>query len=586
MSVPVQVPISGPYTANGTTTQFAYQFYVLLATDLDVYVGGAKKVYGTDYSVTQVGNTQGGNVVFVTAPANGLEVIIKRNTPFSRTTDYADNGDLLADVLNDDIDRLWLALQEINANFGSSISRPVGGNWEADNLRLTQLADGTQPQDAVTYKQLYTVQGNASASAQAAAQSATDAGTYRTQAVNAASAANTSATDSSDSAALSRRWAAEVPDTVVANGLYSARHYASKGADSAASALQNKNTTDTNAAATAADRVQTGLDRSASSQSATAAAASAALAQQYQPNTALQIMPGYLADINAVPNNAPGLYSCNGSTANKPAGITVGGWLSHFGHNAASVYRQEYQTSTQGVQSNRKFFRVFDTGVWSGWVEIFTSISPTIFSPVNAATAPASGVTVNGGVVASKYQVAGADYSTAELRAQVTGGTTPARAAALDIGDGSTKATWLFDSTGKLTTPGTTALTLAQQLNFSTNADRRQSLVNMGVTGTGSKFTIPISTTQALCIINAGAVSAVNASGEGTLNYGQTFVNTPQVVMSNGNGNAGGQFTLSMINNPKVSGFDYRVRNNDGSPITSGNIQINYIAMGIIALGA
>lgn len=276
MSVPVQVPISGPYTANGSTTQFAYQFYVLLATDIDVFVGGVKKLLNTDYTVTQVGNTQGGNVVFNVAPANGLEVIIKRNTPFTRQTDYADNGDLLADVLNADIDRLWLALQEINANFGSSISRPVGGNWAAQNLRLTMLADGTQPQDAVTFNQLYTVNGNAAAAAQAAATSAQTAAGFRDAAGASATNAATSETNAGNSATLAQKWAANPVDAVVANGLYSSMHYAAKASGSATNAATSESNSATNAQQTAADRVQTGLDASNSATSASIAQTEAA----------------------------------------------------------------------------------------------------------------------------------------------------------------------------------------------------------------------------------------------------------------------------------------------------------------------
>lgn len=288
MSVPAQVPISGPYIANGVTTQFAYKFYLLFATDMQVFVGGQKKTLNTDYTVTGVGNSQGGNVVFTTAPASGLEVLIKRATPYTRQTDYADNGDLLADVVNDDFDRIWLALQEINASFSSSISKPVGGNWDAQGLRLTGLADGSQPQDAVTYNQLFTVNGSAGQSATAAADSATaaknsenNAVTSQQAAAGSAGAASVSAGNSSDSASLAQKWAANPVGTEVTAGKYSAFHYASKASDSATAAA----TSATNAATSATNASNSAA---AASQSATSAKSDADRAQSANPDNQLK----------------------------------------------------------------------------------------------------------------------------------------------------------------------------------------------------------------------------------------------------------------------------------------------------------
>ncbi|ERM13477.1 hypothetical protein L585_13435 [Pantoea ananatis BRT175] len=288
MSVPAQVPISGPYIANGVTTQFAYKFYLLFATDMQVFVGGLKKTLNTDYTVTGVGNSQGGNVVFTTAPANGLEVLIKRATPYTRQTDYADNGDLLADVVNDDFDRIWLALQEINASFSSSISKPVGGNWDAQGLRLTGLADGSQPQDAVTYNQLFTVNGSAGQSATAAADSATaaknsenNAATSQQAAAVSAGAASVSAGNSSDSANLAQKWAANPVGTEVTTGKFSALHYASKASDSATSAANSAASASTSAGNASGSA-------SAAAQSATSAKSDADRAQSANPDNQLK----------------------------------------------------------------------------------------------------------------------------------------------------------------------------------------------------------------------------------------------------------------------------------------------------------
>lgn len=108
MSVPNQTPYN-TYTANGLTTVFAYEFYLISASDIQVTINGSVATSG--YTVSGVGNTGGGEITFLTAPANGATVIFERVTPTYRLTDYQDNGDLLADTVNKDFDRLWMAIQ-------------------------------------------------------------------------------------------------------------------------------------------------------------------------------------------------------------------------------------------------------------------------------------------------------------------------------------------------------------------------------------------------------------------------------------------------------------------------------------------
>lgn len=111
MTVAVQTPISS-YTGNGVTTAFSFGYYVAAAGDLVVMVDGVVKALTTDYTLTGIGSGSGGTCTFVTAPASGADVVLYRDTDLLRETDYQDNGDLLAAILNGDFDRIWLALQE------------------------------------------------------------------------------------------------------------------------------------------------------------------------------------------------------------------------------------------------------------------------------------------------------------------------------------------------------------------------------------------------------------------------------------------------------------------------------------------
>lgn len=100
------------YYANGVSTVFAYGFKVYDSSHVAVLVNGIALTETTDYSVSGVGSDGGGNVTFVSAPANGAYVQLYRAVPAKRDTDYQENGELQASTLNQDLDLLWMALQE------------------------------------------------------------------------------------------------------------------------------------------------------------------------------------------------------------------------------------------------------------------------------------------------------------------------------------------------------------------------------------------------------------------------------------------------------------------------------------------
>ena len=80
MAVQEQTPYQ-EITANGVTTSFVLDFDCENKDHLIVTLDGVEPPVG-NWSLT------GGSVVFTTAPANGALIVIQRNTPFSRSTDY------------------------------------------------------------------------------------------------------------------------------------------------------------------------------------------------------------------------------------------------------------------------------------------------------------------------------------------------------------------------------------------------------------------------------------------------------------------------------------------------------------------
>lgn len=98
------------HVGNGVTVTFAYSCQVLRAADLRVYVNDVEVTSG--FSVSGIGTLTGGIVTFVAPPGNLVPVRLEREVALERTTDYQQNGDFLARVVNPDFNRIWMALQQ------------------------------------------------------------------------------------------------------------------------------------------------------------------------------------------------------------------------------------------------------------------------------------------------------------------------------------------------------------------------------------------------------------------------------------------------------------------------------------------
>lgn len=148
MSVPNQTPYI-IYNANGLTTVFPFEFYIINSGDIQVSINGTTVTSG--YSVSGTGNVGGGDVTFITPPASGSVVMLERVVPTYRLTDYQDNGDLLADTVNKDFDRLWMAIQRSFIYLGLALRRPLlGGPYNAEGYRIANGGNPVDKQDFAT----------------------------------------------------------------------------------------------------------------------------------------------------------------------------------------------------------------------------------------------------------------------------------------------------------------------------------------------------------------------------------------------------------------------------------------------------
>ena len=114
------------HDGDGSNVTFPYDFKIFADGDLTVILRsstGTETVQEltTHYSVTNAGVVSGGNVVFVSAPASGVTVVIRRNIAQTQITDYTANDPFPAESHEDALDRLTFITQQQQEELDRSI---------------------------------------------------------------------------------------------------------------------------------------------------------------------------------------------------------------------------------------------------------------------------------------------------------------------------------------------------------------------------------------------------------------------------------------------------------------------------------
>lgn len=107
------------YTATALQTVFIYTFEIFVDADIAVEQNGNLLSPGADYTVSNVGNDNGGNVTLTVGATSGDSLVLYRDMAFERLDDYINNGDFLASDINGSFDRLWAALQQNKTNIST-----------------------------------------------------------------------------------------------------------------------------------------------------------------------------------------------------------------------------------------------------------------------------------------------------------------------------------------------------------------------------------------------------------------------------------------------------------------------------------
>ncbi|WP_337876536.1 glycosyl hydrolase family 28-related protein [Elioraea sp.] len=107
------------YVASGAQSAFTYPFPIFKPADLEVFLDGARQSGG--FTVAGAGQSSGGTLTFAAPPAAGTIVTLRRRLALQRLSDFQENGELRARVLNDELDYQVAALQQLADDLGRAL---------------------------------------------------------------------------------------------------------------------------------------------------------------------------------------------------------------------------------------------------------------------------------------------------------------------------------------------------------------------------------------------------------------------------------------------------------------------------------
>lgn len=273
MTIANETNRSGPYSYNGATTEFAYEFKISNETHIRVVEAvtatGVETdlVLNTDYTVTGVGSDTG-NVVISPARASGKTVTLVLDVPFTQLVELENQGAYFAKVVEGAFDLAAQRDKQLSERLDRAVVVPVTSTVDPDAL----IADLEASSAAAV----------ASAAAAAADAVQTAADRVQTGLDRVATAADRVQTGLDAAATAADRVVVAADKATVATnkGLVDT----AKAAVDVAKAVTDANVVLTNAdaastaadaistaadaVATAADRVQTGIDAAAAAASA------------------------------------------------------------------------------------------------------------------------------------------------------------------------------------------------------------------------------------------------------------------------------------------------------------------------------
>ena len=136
--------VKNSYSANGSLTSFTYTFPINSSSELQVIERAANgtetvKTLNSDYSITDNGS-QGGQVIFNSAPANGVTIVLLRDTNLTQETDYIANDPFPAETHEAALDKLTLQQQELQEELNRALKISRSNDITSSEIVQTSTA--------------------------------------------------------------------------------------------------------------------------------------------------------------------------------------------------------------------------------------------------------------------------------------------------------------------------------------------------------------------------------------------------------------------------------------------------------------
>ncbi len=109
------------YIGNASTTAFFYTFRIINTGDIGVFLDGSQQTLTTHFTLSGVGNANGGTVTFLTAPGTDVAVLLLRTQPLKQGSDYIPNESFPAERIESDLDKLSMQVQMLQEELGRCI---------------------------------------------------------------------------------------------------------------------------------------------------------------------------------------------------------------------------------------------------------------------------------------------------------------------------------------------------------------------------------------------------------------------------------------------------------------------------------
>ena len=119
------VPRRIVYTGSAGVGPYAFNFEVLLETDINVYKNDVLLTITTDYTVSISPTLGTGSVTLVSAAAGTDRITIVGARAVERTTDFTTGGDFFANTMNSELDSQTILVQQVAETAERSIKAPV-----------------------------------------------------------------------------------------------------------------------------------------------------------------------------------------------------------------------------------------------------------------------------------------------------------------------------------------------------------------------------------------------------------------------------------------------------------------------------